>query len=402
MSILPAAVLASALLGQVVGQVAPTPSPAPPAATRPDAGQGATNARGISSWSDLDPAKVGPVRPLLVGRPELRLPPTKHLAFDRAAVGDPGAIVALSGTPHLAFLAFHAGRIELRTLRRTDGQLSPVITTLALREPPIAFREAPDGKTVVVRAEIDTPIVLVDAERGTVRAEIDPASAGPGDVYALDDTSIAVITQAGIVRRFAVADGASLGLVQLPPCHPIAVGRGVIVATTHMDPPNAPGVTAPRRMSLASFDATIGKEIARTELSAGPTAWTPRGTRIAVGEVEGGWTALRLLDMRTLQEISKVPLAPVVHSMGLELSPDGTRLWMQEYVTQPVIGWDTATGTAAAVVGPELGGYLRMDVSDDGRVLAGIVGPWVKGAIVPDAFEWTELAPPTPPTAPAK
>jgi hypothetical protein len=369
-----------------------TPTPAAPASSPP-----ATEPFGQSSWKDVDPAAIGPVRPLLVDRPDIRRPVTKHWTFDRTVIGEPGAIAATSGTPLAAFLTFRAGRIELRTVHRETGAVSSPITTLALRKPAVAFDEGPDGISVVVRAETDSPILIVDVLKGSIRAVIEPQDAGPGDVFVVDDSTIAVVTTGGSIRRFAIADGAFRGGVQVAPMFPIASGRGQIIGWLHSDPPNAPGVTKERRMVVASIQAETGKETGRIDIPAGPSASTPRSPAIAFGEVGNGWTSVRVLDVVSLEERSKVPMSPEVHSLGLELSPDGKLLYMVEYMAQPVIAWDTASGAPVAVFGPERGGYLRSDISNDGRSLVGIVGPWINGKLAPDAFEWTDLQSPVAP-----
>ncbi|MBL9118308.1 MAG: hypothetical protein JNL80_00145 [Phycisphaerae bacterium] len=371
---------------QDASPIAPASAPPPtPAAT------GTKRVEGTSSWKEIDAAAIGPIRPLLVDRPELRVAAGAHVAVDPVAVGQPGAIVTLSSAPYCAFLSFRAGRVELRSIQRSNRVVSEPMTVFALRTPPVMFDEGPDGKSVLFRADLDSPILLVDVPTGAIRTTLDSTTAGPGKVMVLDERSFAVISPSGSLRRFSGSDGALLGETQLPPSFPIAAGRGHVVGQMHMDPPTASGTPLERRMIVASFDAVTGKESGRADLPAGPVAWSLNSGTICVGEVTTGWSAIRTLDIVTMEERPRVLLSPNVSSLRLEMSADGRFLYFQEYIAQPIIAWEVATGTAKAVFGPELGGFLRFDVSNDGKTLGGIVGPWVKGTLSPDAFEWTDL-----------
>jgi hypothetical protein len=344
-----------------------------------------------SDWRDVAPEALGPVRPLLVDRPELRVQPTRHVAFKREAIGEPGAIVALSATPHLAFLAFRAGTVELRTLHRESGEISEPLMTLSLRERPTAFLEGPDGTSVLVRATDDSSVTVVDVPSGKVRRILTPPEAGPGRILIIDHETFAVAGLTGTIRLHAIAGDGPATIVQLPPIFPFAAGKGQIIGHLHMDPPSAPGQTVERRMVVASYDARSGKETGRIDLVAGPSAAGANADLLAFGEVDPAWKAFRTLDPVTLAERARLDMSPQVQSLRLEISADGRYLAMLEYIAQPIVFWDTSTGAAAAVIGPERGGYLTYDLSDDGKVLGGIVGPWVEGKIVVDAFEWTDL-----------
>lgn len=375
-------------------QTPPAPAQPPATAPRPPA---ATPPAGISSWKDLDPAAIGPVRPLLVDRPALRVPATKHVAFDISKIGQPGMVVALSATPHAAFLTFLNGSIQLRTFDCTSGAISEPITSVALSRPPTVFDEGPDGASVILRAEPDTPILIYDMPAGTLRAMIEPDVAGRGDAFVIDDTTLAVASPSGTIRRFSLIDGSHKGTVQGPEMSPFAGGQGHVIGITFKDPPSPPGAENRRTMVLASVNAETGKESGRAQLPAGPCAATPIGSAIAFAETPAGWKAIRTLELVTLTERSRQEIAPNVssHSLGIELSADGRTLYMTEYMTQAVIGWDTATGQPTALFGPELGGCVHADIANRGTRMVAIVGPWAKGALVADAFEVFEsLTPP--------
>lgn len=347
-----------------------------------------------SSWKDVDPALLGPVRPLLVDRPELRITPSRHFEFDRNVLGSPGGIVTLSKTPHFAVITDGQSGIELRTVHRETGAVSDVITRLTLpTNRPVAFDEAADGVTVIVRDTPESPVLLIDAATATIRATLPAERVGSGDVRTLDDTTLVVMNRAsGRVNRIRLADGSVVGTTILPPFYPIDAGGGRIIAQLHCDPPNPVGVVKERRMLYVGYDATSGKEVCRLDAVAGLSATGARSPVLVVGEIEAGWAGMRCYDPLTLVERRKVPMVPVVHSFGLEVTPDGRYLVMLEYRAQPVIFWDTSSGAAAAVLGPERGGYIRFDISNDGKIIGGIVGPWVNGNLIADAFEWTELA----------
>ncbi len=366
--------------GQVTPPATPsvTPSATPPAGTA-----------GRTSWKDVDPAAIGPVRPLLVDRPDLRVPATIHAPVDGVAVGSPSFVVALSATPHAAFLAAREGRIELRTFDCTTAAISEPITTIAIQRPPTTFDEGPDGASVILRAEPDTPILIYEMPSGRLRATIDGDLAGRGDAFVLDDRSLVVVTADGTIRRFSLVDGAHLGTVQGPAMSAFAVVRGQILGITFRDPPSPPGTPNTRSMVVASVEAASGKETGRAKLPAGPAAWSRLAPVVAFVETPAGWKAIRTLDPVTLAERGRVEITPNISSsaLGVELSADGTRLFMTEYLTQTVLTWDPATGATVAVRGPELGGCLHADVTNTGNRMVAIVGPWKDGVLLADAFQ---------------
>jgi hypothetical protein len=384
-------VVCAALLFPVItawfdaGASAATPAQTPPT----DAAQAPPATPGRSSWSEIDPAAIGPVRPLLVDRPELRVPATIHAPVDGPTVGTPGLVVALSATPHAAFLAAREGRVELRSFDCTTAAISEPITTIAIQRPPTVFDEGPDGASVILRAEPDTPILIYAMPSGTLRTTIDGDLAGRGDAFVLDDSSLVVVGTDGTIRRFSLTDGSHLGTVRGPAMTAFAVVRGQILGITSRDPPTPPGAPNTRSMVVVSVEAATGKETGRATLPAGPAAWSRLAPVVAFVETPAGWKAIRTLDPVTLEERSRVEITPNVSSspLGMELSADGTRLFMTEYLTQTVLAWDTATGATLAVHGPELGGCVHADVANNGARMVAIVGPWKDGALLADAFQ---------------
>jgi hypothetical protein len=378
-----------------LASIAAAPQAAPPPASPPPAPSpaAAPNAPGRSSWKEVDPAAIGVVRPLLVDRPDLRVPATIHAPIDLASAGQPGVIVALSATPHAAFLTTREGRIELRTFDCRTAAISEPITTIAVERPPTTFDEGPDGRSILLRAELDTPILIYDMPSGTLRASIDGDLAGRGDAFVLDETSLVVVSADGAIRRFSLTDGSHLGTAKGPPMSAFAAVGGQVLGITDRDPPNPPGVPNTRSMVVASVNATTGKESGRVKLPAGPAVWSRVAPVIAFIETPAGWRAIRTLDPVTLEERSRVEVTPNVSSsaLGSELSADGKRLFMTEYVTQTVIAWDTATGATLAVAAPELGGCIHADVANSGVRMVAIVGPWKDGALLSDAFQVFEF-----------
>lgn len=348
----------------------------------------------VTSWKEIAADAIGPVRPLLVDHPELRVAATKHVQVDTTKVGQPSLLVAMSKSPHAAFLTFLDGKIQLRTFDCNSGAISEPITTVALDRPPTVFDEGPDGASVILRATPDTPLFIYDIPAGTLRATIEPDLAGRGAAFVIDDSTLAVVSEDGTIRRFSTIDGSNKSTVQGPPMRTFAGVRGHVIGVTFKDPPNAPGVQAARKLILASINAETGKEAGRAEVVAGPAAASPIAPTIAIAEASAGWNALRILDGVTLADVGRHPIAPNVasYALGIELSGDGTLLYMTEYMTQAVIAWETASGAPRAVFGPELGGCVHMDVANAAPRMVAIVGPWNKGVLVPDAFEVFDLA----------
>lgn len=348
----------------------------------------------ISSWKDIDPAAIGPVRPLLVDHPELRVAAKKHVQVDTAKVGQPSLVVTMSKTPHAAFLTFLDGKVQLRTFDCETNAISEPITTIAVERPPTVFDEGPDGASVILRATPDTPILIYDIPKGTLRATIDPDIAGRGEAFVIDDTTIAVVGGNGTIRRFSAIDGTHKGMVQGPNFTAFAGGHGHVVGITFKDPPNPAGVQAERKIVLTSINAETGKEAGRAEVLAGPVAASPLSPTMAFAEAPAGWKAIRVLDAVTLADVSRCEITPHISSygLGMEISADGRIVYMTEYMTQAVIAWEAATGKPLAVFGPELGGCVHMDVANRGTRMVAIVGPWTKGSLVPDAFEIFDIA----------
>ena len=98
---------------------------------------------------------------------------------------------------------------------------------------------------------------------------------------------------------------------------------------------------------------------------------------------EVAWTGIEQWNLQNAKMVQKIKLQPNMASIGLALPDDASTLFMLEYMVQPVVLWDLATGTPRATVSPIGGGCEAFDVTPDGKQVVASIGKWVEGDLQP-------------------
>lgn len=330
----------------------------------------------VGPWKSLDPMLVGPASKLFQDNIPI-IAPTHACKLPKQ----------VQGLRAIAVCPDRSGVLIFTVLDGNDALIKvDAMTGEVVREPTKfgpSFRQftfCRGGSRFLLARNSPTEITQIDANSGSAVRTFRVDAQALNFCAAPDASALAIDTPAGI-EIYNLSDGTSRGIVRPEGADsvrlvPVAFPGPDAILACHMNG---------KKANFVAFDPASKKKLAEAQIAMGPFAPSSDQSCMLLASIEANkWDKATLWSTKSLEKLSETTVSPSLAAISQRLGPGGRFAFLQEYMVQPILVFDTQKRAFVAALGPDGYGSAMFDVSTDGKSAASIVGPWIDGDLRPE------------------